>query len=166
MKINAPNLFTQEDFDAFDDLLQQLENLVKDKLAALTPKERSDLGTINEKNKLFVNKTLDLHRADKSKSSPDVDWTEFEAHYNTRRFMETRSERLGSIVYRMQSTKILHDFSNFQDGRNNYSHAKYRAKVGDPGYVEIVAELKQFFAHDKKNTKKTEKKAETNEPDA
>jgi hypothetical protein len=55
----------------------------------------------------------------------------------------------------MQSTQILHDYDNYQDSLTNYAYAQYRKGAGEPGYTELVAELKQFFPRTKKTTPET-----------
>lgn len=137
---------SQADRDAFDNLLDQMELLLKDKLVALDENERKQYGSINEQNKLLVNKVRDYRVNNPAMSSPDVDWTEFEADYQSRVFMESRSDRLKSLAYQMQSTKILHDYDNHQDSLGDYSYSQYKKGAGEAGFAEKVAELKQFFA--------------------
>lgn len=130
---------------AIDDLITQLETALKGKLTALTEVERVKFGSINEQNKLFVNKVLDYRKNSPALSSPDVDWVEFDSDYEARTFLESRSDKLKSFVYQMQSTKILHDYDNYQDALNDYSFSQYKKGADEPGFAEKVAELKQFF---------------------
>jgi hypothetical protein len=137
-----------------------LETSVAEKLAALTEAERSQRGSIGEQNKLLVNKTHDYHQNQPNLSSPDVDWEQFQSDYEARQFLEAIESRLLSLVYRVQSTKILHDYDNYQDALKDYKYAQYKKAAGEPGYAEKVAALKQLrkrrinHAH---NTKKHEK---------
>ncbi len=78
-----------QDQAAFDDLLNKMETLLNGKFVALDENERQQYGSINEKNKLFVNKVRDYHANSPAMSSPDVDWDEFEADYQSRVFMES-----------------------------------------------------------------------------
>lgn len=94
MKNIIESKFTPADITAFDGLLEQIEALLDGKNTALTEEERSRYGSINEQNKLLVNKTLDLRQNDPDLSSPDVNWDEFEKDFETRAFLETRSDRL------------------------------------------------------------------------
>ena len=52
--------------------------------------------------------------------SPDIDWDEFESDYNARLFLETRINRLSNIIYRLESTKILHDSNNYEDSLRRF----------------------------------------------
>jgi hypothetical protein len=127
------------------DLISQLETILTGKLTALTEEERVRFGSINEQNKLLVNKVLEYRQNQPLLSSPDVDWNEFDADYETRSFLEGCSDRLKSLVYRMQSTKILHDHDNYQDALSDYAYSQYKKGTGEPGFAEKVAEIKQFF---------------------
>ncbi|MBG6131805.1 hypothetical protein IWQ47_003453 [Aquimarina sp. EL_43] len=140
-------------------LVTQLEAIFMDKLSALTERERQDYKAINEKNKLFVNKVWDYRQHSSVLSSPDVDWVEFEKDYNARVFTESLLGRIESLAYRLESTKILHDYDNYQDALNDYSYSQYSKGAGKPGFTEKVAELKQFFAR----TKSVPKTDETEE---
>ncbi|MBP2831194.1 hypothetical protein J8281_03255 [Aquimarina sp. U1-2] len=144
---------TLEEKNTAEDLITQLETLLVGKLSALTEKERQDYKAINEKNKLFVNKVWDYRQHSQSLSSPDVDWEEFEKDYKARSFSENLLGRIESLAYRIESTKILHDYDNYQDALNDYAYAQYSKGAGKPGFTEKVAELKQFFARTKSTSK-------------
>ena len=146
MKNMIETLLSQSDRDKIDGFIAQIENVLAGKLAALTEKERSRFGSINEQNKLLVNKVREYNRNVPAMSSPDVDWTEFEADYQARVFLESRSDRLIRIAHQMQSTKILHDNDNYQDSLNDYAYSQYKRGANEAGFAEKVIELKQFFA--------------------
>ena len=152
------DLLTQDEKKQAENLVAQLEAIFIDKLSALTEKERRDYKAINEKNKLFVNKIWDYRQHSSTLSSPDVDWEEFEKDYKARVFTENLLGRVESLAYRLESTKILHDYDNYQDALNDYAYSQYSKGAGKPGFTEKVAELKQFFARTKSTptTKPTE----------
>jgi hypothetical protein len=145
MKNLIKTQLTAADWDKIDEGIQMIENALEGKTVALTEEERVKYGSINEQNKLLVNKVNDMRQNQPNLSSPDVDWNEFDSDFNSRSKFETRGQRLSSIVYRMQSTKILHDHDNFQDALDDYAYAQYKKGSGADGYAEKVAELKQFF---------------------
>ncbi|MEW7278823.1 hypothetical protein ABW636_09520 [Aquimarina sp. 2201CG1-2-11] len=147
---------TQEEKTKAENLISQLETIFIDKLSALTEKQRQDYKAINEKNKLFVNKVWDYRRHSSHLSSPDVDWQEFENDYKARVFAENLLGRITSLAYRLESTKIMHDYDNYQDSLNDYAYSQYSKGAGKPGYTEKVAELKQFFARTKREPKTEE----------
>lgn len=127
------------------DLIAELEGALEGKLTALTEEERVRYGSINEQNKLLVNKVRDYRANQPQLSSPDVDWNEFDSDFISRAFLEGCADRLKSLVYRLQSTKIMHDHDNYQDALADYAYSQYKKGAGEPGYTEKVAELKQFF---------------------
>lgn len=137
--------FSPQDKKQVDDLISKLEALLKDKLTALTESERTKYGSINEQNKLLVNKVRDYHQNSPDLCAPEIDWKDFEKDYNARNFLETRMNRIQSIVYQMESTKKMHDYDNYRDALIDYGYAQYRKGAGENGYTEKVAELKQFF---------------------
>ncbi|WP_108807592.1 hypothetical protein [Aquimarina spinulae] len=143
------DLLTQDEKKKAEELVAELEVIFIDKLSALTEKQRRDYKAINEKNKLFVNKIWDYRQHSSSLSSPDVDWEEFEKDYKARVFTENLLGRVESLAYRLESTKILHDYDNYQDALNDYAYSQYSKGAGKPGFTEKVAELKQFFARTK-----------------
>lgn len=138
-------LLTQEDRDAIDEHIQAIEEILKDKLASLDGEERVRFGRINEKNKLLVNKVYDFHKGQPNLSSPDVDWDEFEADYKARLYLETRISRFSNIIYKMESTKILHDNDNYEDSLKDYAYSKYKNDTKETNFYIKVSELKQFF---------------------
>lgn len=140
------------DRDAVDGLISDLETKLGGKLQALTEEERVRYGSINEQNKLLVNKVRDYKASSPAMSSPDVDWDEYESDFQARAFLETRAQRLSSLAYQMQSTKILHDNDNYQDALSDYAYAQYKKGAGEAGYSEKVAEIKQFFPRSGNNT--------------
>ncbi|MCX2680938.1 hypothetical protein OOZ15_13375 [Galbibacter sp. EGI 63066] len=143
---------TQEDQTEIDKAIDDLETVIKGKLSALTEEERVKYGSINEMNKLFVNKVFDYHQSNAELSATEVDWSDFEKDYHARIFLESRLQRLRSIAFQMESTKILHDYDNYQDALTDYGHAQYKKGAGGNGFTEKVAELKQFFPRTRKKT--------------
>ena len=127
------------------DFITQLEGVLDGKLIDLTEEERVKYGSINEQNKLLVNKVTDYRNNSPALSSPDVDWAEFESDYEARQFLEGCIGRLSALVRKMQSTKILHDNDNYQDALDDYSYAQYKRGAGSSDYGEKVSELRQFF---------------------
>ncbi|MGS2762415.1 hypothetical protein [Sinomicrobium sp. M5D2P9] len=136
---------TQKDQNEVDSLIAQLESLIEGKLAALTEAQRSQYGSINEQNKLLVNKVRDYYHNSPNLSAPEVDWVDFEKDYQARHFLETRAERLNRVIYQMESTKKMHDYDNYRDALIDYGYAQYKRGAGENGHTEKVAELKQFF---------------------
>lgn len=123
-----------------------LENALAMLTITLTPEERRTYGSVNEQNKLLVNKVWDFRRDSPNLSVPDLDWDEFERDYASRQLMESIQNRLGALQERIKNTKILHDYDNFQSALEDYAYTSYKAGSQAPGYETKMNELKQFFA--------------------
>ena len=134
-----------EELKAIDASIDALEKTLESKKPNLSPDERQRYGKINEANKLFVNKVYDYCQTQPEMCSPDVDWAEFKADYEDRVVLETRLNRLRSLLEIMENSKILHDFDNFQNALMDYSFTQYKKETEAAGYVTKYNELKQFF---------------------
>lgn len=130
-----------------------LENALAMLTVTLTPEERRTYGSVNEQNKLLVNKVWDFRRDSPNLSVPDLDWDEFERDYESRQLMESIQNRLGALQERIKNTKILHDYDNFQSALEDYAYTSYKTGSQTPGYETKMLELKQFFARSGKGTK-------------
>jgi hypothetical protein len=147
------NKLTDADKTKVDSLLAELEAILTPKLAGLSPEDRQKYGAINEQNKLFVNKIHDFVENQPMHNPTEIDWNEFEADYVARKFLETRANRLTALAYQMNSTKMLHDYDNYQDSLAYYHYVSYRADRNIPGASEIYNDLKQFFPRNSSNSK-------------
>lgn len=133
------------DRTAISAAITDLETALSGKTGVLTDDERKRYGSVNEQNKLIVNKARDYQQNQPSLSAPDVDWTEFENDYQSRIFLENCINRLKAIVHDLESTKIMHDYDNFQDALKDYAYAQYKNGSGESGYDAKIDEFKQFF---------------------
>lgn len=146
MKDIIKSQITSADRTAIEALLDNLETALAGKTATIDEKERSRYGSVNEQNKLVVNKARDYRASQPALASPDIDWTEFESDYQARTFLESTINRLKAIIYALEGTKIMHDYDNFQDALQDYSYAQYKKGAGENAYAAKVDEFKQFFA--------------------
>ena len=152
MKNIIEDEFTQADRDKILGLIAELEDKMAGKVRALTEEERVRYGSINEQNKLLVNRVNDYRQNQPNLSSPDVNWDEFANDRTAREFLENVGDRLSSLSYQARSTKILHDYDNYNDALADYAYTQYKKGAGASGATEKAAELKQFFPKTKKNT--------------
>ena len=137
--------FSAEEKTAVLAALDTLENALSPKLANLSPEERQQYGSVNEHNKLIINKVKDYHDSQPTLSSSDVDWTEFASDYESRAFLEASIHRLNGLIEGLASAKILHDWDNYQAALTDYDYAKYKAGTNSAGYQTKVNEIAQFF---------------------
>ena len=138
--------YTEAEKTAVLSALDTLENLLGPKLSSLTPEERITYGSVAEQNKLVINKVRDLRVSQQALSSPDVDWDEFEADFKSRSFLQSILMRLDTMQLGVNSSKILHDWDNYQASLTDYDYTKYKNSTGALGYQAKALEIKQFFA--------------------
>ena len=125
--------------------LAALETLLSAKFRNLSPDERQKYGSINEQNKLIVNKVLDYRNNQPALSSADVDWVEFQNDFDSRAFIQATISRLQNIIDGLNNNKILHDYDNYQAALTDYSYSQYKASTKAAGFETKVAEIAQFF---------------------
>ena len=73
--------FTADEKTAILNHLSALETALAVGLRNLTAEERQQFGSVNEQNKLIINKVKDYLSTKPELSSPDIDWAEFENDY-------------------------------------------------------------------------------------
>ena len=130
---------------AINDAITVLLNTITAVSPNFVPGDRLKYGSINELNKLLVNKALDFANNDSNLKSPEVDWVEFEADYADRAFADTKLNSLNSVVSLFEDFKIAHDYDNYQAALVDYQYAQYRQASGDATFSNKVEEYKQFF---------------------
>ena len=130
---------------AINTALTALEAAFAGKLANLSPEERQKYGSVNEQNKLIINKVRDYRNSQPALSSPDIDWTEFSNDNDSREVLQNTIQRLQGLMDGITNAKVLHDFDSYQAALLDYEFAKYKLSTQTPGYETKVNELKQFF---------------------
>lgn len=143
--LNSDHFTTAQKADALAKLTD-FEALVATRLVSLSKEDRQKYGSVNEQNKLVVNKIRDYKANQPDLSNPDMDWAEFEDDFQSRQFTESVINRLKSIVEGLENKKILHDFDNYTDALRDYSYSQYQAGANKPGYQVKIDEVAQFFA--------------------
>lgn len=141
---------TEEQINAINQALTNLETALKPLKVNLTAEERNKYGRVNEQNKLFINKINDFATSHPDLKSPDVDWAEFEKDFKSRKLLESVLNRLETIATRVNNSKILHDYDNYQDSLEDYAYTNFRARSKMVGYETKYNECKQFFSKSRK----------------
>ena len=136
------------------DALTALENALSMLTVTLTASERSTYGSVNEQNKLLINKVWDYRQNSPNLSSPDLDWAEFENDYKSRNVMESLQNRIDALLERIKNSKILYDYDNYQSALDDYAYTTYKAGSQAPGYETKMNEMKQFFNRSGKGKEK------------
>jgi hypothetical protein len=140
---------SEADRTKINGLITDIEAALTGKTGVLSADERRRYGSVNEQNKLVVNKAREFQQNKPAMSAPDVDWTEFENDYQARAFLENCIDRLNAVVQKLENTKIMHDYDNFQDALRDYGYSQYRFGSGDEDYGPKVSDYKLFFTKSK-----------------
>lgn len=149
---------TGQEIDDVKNALTGLENALSRINITLTPEDRQKYGSINEQNKLFVNKVNDYLVNRPDLCTTQVDWVEFNNDFASRLVMEHISARLNILYLKIQNAKILHDYDNYQASLVDYGFTGFMAGTGAEGFETKLNDLKQFFVKTspKKDTKDSE----------
>lgn len=127
------------------DAITALETALEVVNINLSAEDRQRYGSINEQNKLLVNKVMDFHTTQPALQTPHVDWAEFDNDFTSRSQLESMIARLESLTTRLNNAKILYDYDNYQAALADYAYTNFMAGSGTVGYETKMNELKQFF---------------------
>jgi hypothetical protein len=119
------------------------------KFINLEPEDRTRFGSINEKNKLIINKVRDYRDNMPGLSNPDINWANYIKNSTTRKNYMLVLDMLGEITELCNDPRILVDYTLYGDARKDYKYTKYKAEddgAGAAGFEQKYDELKQFFA--------------------
>lgn len=140
-------------------LLKQVAQLINENGGAnLTPEQRQQHGSINERNKLITGKAKDYHDEQPVLQSPDVDWNRFDASWFTRTAYAAIESLTDSIKETASDTRILHDYDLYQMTLTDYDYTKYKASSTNAagGFTTKYEEMKQFFGNPSGNNSKND----------
>lgn len=126
-------------------LMTSIETSLTAKFKNLSPAERTKYGSVNEQNKLLINKVKDFRNSQPAMSSPDVDWTEFQNDCDSREFLQNTIMRLEALLNNLKNNKTLHDYDCYHAALTDYDYSKYKAGSKTAGFEVKVKELAQFF---------------------
>ena len=140
------NHYTAAEKTAVQTALSAIETTLTPKYRNLSPEERKKYGSVNEQNKLIVNKVRDYRDSAPTLSSPDVDWVEFQADFESREFIQKTISRLESMLTNLNNNKILHDYDNYSAALTDYGYSQYKAGTKVAGFENKISEIGQFFS--------------------
>jgi len=145
-------------------------NILVPKTVNLSAPERKQYGSINEKNKLVVQKVELQAISHPNFKSAQVNWTEFASDNTMRKYWEILLSKLDVLRNVCINAKILYDNDAYNAALIQYNYMKYLSQTGAPGADQLFTELKQFFekdsspAPDKEETINTEDEADNVDP--
>jgi hypothetical protein len=138
--------YTAVEKTAVETASSSLETALTPKFKNITAEERKKYSSVNEQNKLIVNKVRDYNDSAPALSSPDVDWVEFQADFESREFIQKTMLRLESMLTNLDNNKILHDWDNYGASLTDYGFSQYKAGTKVAGFETKVNEIGQFFS--------------------
>lgn len=137
--------YTSAEKTSTNTLLTSLEAALSPKYKNLSPDERSRYGSVQETNKLIINKVKDYRNNQPALSSADVDWVEFLVDCDSRDFIQATIARLESVALSLKNNKILHDYDAYQSSLTDYEYSQYKNNTKAAGFEFKVNDLSQFF---------------------
>jgi len=123
----------------------------------LSSEDRTNYGSINETNKLLVNKSKSYMEQNPELIPSFVNMDEFNKDFTARKNLEEMIQKLDLIKRKLSDTKILLDHDNYQDTMAFYRSVRYYAGEQQQGAIPIYEELRQFFPHGKKKEEEESK---------
>ena len=99
----------------------------------LSAGDRQKFGSVAEKNKLVVLKTLEYDEHQPQLNSPDVDYAELKADWADRSFIAGFMGNMATANIICDNIRITHDYDAYQAARSDYNYTKYKMEAGDAG---------------------------------
>jgi hypothetical protein len=144
-------VFTEEELTASNTNLDALLEFASKNSPELSSEDRVSYGSVNETNKLLVNKSKSYMEQNPDLVPSFVNMEEFNNDFKARTDLEEMIQKLDLIKRKLSDTKILLDYDNYQDTLAFYRAVRYFAGEQQQGAIPIYEDLKQFFPHGKKN---------------
>jgi hypothetical protein len=121
------------------------KEVMKGKSNNLSGEEKQLYGSINEQNKLVVQKILQYLNSTPEVLPQHVDKPELERDFESRTVLEAWEDDLKLQLSNVQNAKILLDYDVFQSCLSVYRNIRYLAGENVEGMATIYSDLKQFF---------------------
>jgi len=142
--------YTTEELEACNTGIVTVETFAGKHVPNLSADDRQNLGSINETNKLFVNKTKTLMKQNPSMVPVFINQDEYNRDLVAREEIEKLILKLDTIKRNLSDTKILLDHDNYHDALAFYRSVRYLANEHQIGAIAVYEELKQYFPSKKK----------------
>ena len=144
-RLNAGAL-TAQDLSDIKSHLDAIELIVKNKIIDLSVDDRRKYGSVNETNKLFINKIENVIENYPDMLPPRFDIRQFRADKEQRELLEQQIDAMNIVSYQLQSTKIANDFNNYKAALSVYAYLQFISEqYNDSTAAQLVLDLKEFF---------------------
>lgn len=150
LPITLPEL-TDAELTTIRTSFNAVKAILTPKFVNLEPEDRIKYGSINEKNKLIINKVQDYRNNMPALSNPDVNWVNFTKNSGTRKNYMLLIDMLNELNELSNDPRTLVDYTLYGDARKDYKYTKYKAEDdggGTAGFEDKYNALKDFFVGD------------------
>jgi hypothetical protein len=137
--------FTAAEAKKINDALADIKSVIAGKTTNLTDEEKQLYGSINEANKLVVQKVLQFATSNPEIVPTHVDKAELLRDYESRNLLDGWKADTELALSNIANTKILLDYDVFQSCLSVYRNVRYLANEDVAGMNTIYNDLKQFF---------------------
>lgn len=137
--------FSNQELSTLEQALASIEQVIQGKTLLLSAEERRQFGSVNEENKLLINKAKEIVDEYEDFLPRRFDKPAFEKDYEGRVVLERLLQRARTITDQLRDTKIMLDFDNFQDTMRIYREIRHLHDQQEPGTEALYLGMKQFF---------------------
>jgi hypothetical protein len=139
--------FMVNEMQAIAKMIITLESKLAPKFIKTASEERDKCASMDEQNMKFINNVEDYRSSQPHLCSPNVDWEEFQANFNSSSFLELVIARLQHMAEGLSANKIIHDSKNYQAALADYEYSESKACRYVEGFEEKADDLARFFDH-------------------
>ena len=133
--------FATTEKTAVNNAVTAIETALATKLANLTAEERQQYGSVNEQNKLFVNKAKEFMEQYPQHIPAFLNKDEFDKDYSARTQIEQRLNRMANLTEQLRDTKILLDHDNWFNALSFYRNIKFLSGENAPGTTTLYQDI-------------------------
>ncbi len=139
------SLLSLADLQDAEQKLTDVETVLHGKVPELTAEQRRNLGSVDEQNKLLISKVISGLDSHPHIQPTGIDWVAFQQEALLREQLEVQISRTKSILYKLESAKILHDHSNMQDSLGYYRFLDYLNTTKQTDVTVLHNDFKTHF---------------------
>ena len=141
------SLLPLQDIQGITQRVIDIRNIADGKIISLTPDDRRKYGSVNETNKLFINKIVDLMNLYPQFVPPTFDRLKFDSDYNFRTELERITDQMQVLSTLLESGKIAYDYNNYKASLAIYGYIQYLGNMCNDALARSAAEeLATFFS--------------------
>lgn len=137
--------FTATEIKQLDTALAAINKVMANKTYTISADERMRYGSIKDNNKKLVDKVKMYMENFPDMLPPMLDRDEFLRDYAAREVLNRQIKLLKNVTDRMEQTKIMLDFDNYNNTITYYRYLRFLASNNAPGAESIYTDLKEHF---------------------